>query len=78
MGAIRFGLLNPEVVDIDKALAKRAGELLASTGGNNTIDALVVAVAEDKNAAQIYSDDVNDVEELLAASRCGRCEVVEV
>ena len=71
-------MLNPEVVDIDKVLAKRAGELLALTGGNNTVDALVVAVAEDKNAAQIYSDDVSDIEKLLAASRRGSCEVVEI
>ena len=71
-------MLNPEVVDIDKVLAKRAGELLALTGSNNTVDALVVAVAEDKNAAQIYSDDVSDIEKLLAASRHGSCEVVEI
>lgn len=74
----RFGLLRPTVVPVDAALAKRAGELLRQTGGSNTLDAIVVAVAEHLEADRIYTSDVDDVEMLLTAAADWRCEVVGV
>lgn len=72
----RLNLLRPTVIDVDQALAKRAGELLKATRGTNAMDAIVVALAERLRADQIYSSDVDDIERLLDASMHWRCEVV--
>jgi len=49
----RFGLLKPSVVPVDEQLAKQAGELLNYSSGRNTLDAIVVALAERLRAQQI-------------------------
>lgn len=72
----RFGLLRPTIVDIDEHLAKRAGHLLMGTAGANSLDALVVAVAERVCAAFIYTSDVGDLEALLADAEDWDCNVV--
>jgi predicted nucleic acid-binding protein len=74
----RFGLLRPNVVHVDEALAKRAGELLKSTSGRNAMDAIVVALAERLGAAQIFTSDVDDIEMLLSAAAYWECEAVRV
>ena len=74
----RLGLLRPTVIDVDQALAKRAGELLKATRRTNAMDAIVVALAERLRAAQIYTSDVSDIERLLAASTHWHCEAVAV
>ena len=38
----RLSLLRPTIVDVDQALAKRAGELLKAARGANAMDAIVV------------------------------------
>jgi predicted nucleic acid-binding protein len=72
----RFSLLRPRIIEIDEALAKRAGRLLEATRGSNAMDAIVVALAERLRATQIYTSDVRDMERLLAAASAGNCEVV--
>lgn len=47
----------------DESTAKRAGSLLAATGGSNTIDALVVAQAE-KLGQEIVTSDLDDLKAL--------------
>jgi predicted nucleic acid-binding protein len=78
LSEVRFGLLRATVVPIGSDLSRRAGELLAATAGRNTLDALVVAVAESVNANRILTTDVSDVEELVAAAGLLTCEVVDV
>jgi hypothetical protein len=70
--------LRPTVVDVDQALAKRAGELLNATRGTNALDAVVVALAERLRSAQIYTSDVEDIERLLYAAAPWHCEAVAV
>jgi predicted nucleic acid-binding protein len=74
----RFGWLRARVIDVDEALARRAGELLAATRGSNAIDAIVVALAERIRAAEIYTSDQVDVEKLVRSSAHPRCAVVPV
>jgi predicted nucleic acid-binding protein len=74
----RFGLLRPNVVDVDEALAKRAGELLKSTSGRNAMDAIVVALAERLGAAQIITSDIDDIEMLLTAAADWECQAIRV
>jgi predicted nucleic acid-binding protein len=74
----RFGLLRPGVVEVDETLAKRAGELLRSSGGQNAMDAIVVALAERLQASHIYTSDVDDVETLLLAAADWPCEAVRI
>jgi predicted nucleic acid-binding protein len=74
----RFGLLKPEVIEVDEPLAKRAGELLQSTNGRNAMDAIVVALAERLRAAQIMTSDINDIENLLIVAADWPCEAVRV
>jgi hypothetical protein len=62
---------------VDEPLAKRAGELLCATRGRNTIDAIVVALAERLRAAQIFTSDVSDIELLLGAANGWPCSVVQ-
>jgi predicted nucleic acid-binding protein len=59
-------------------LAKRAGELLKATGGKNTMDAIVVALAERLRASQIYTSDVDDIERLLGVALDWPCDAVVV
>lgn len=74
----RFGWLRPRVVDVDRALARRAGELLAATRGSNAMDAIVVALAERLRAAEIYTSDHADIEKLVRNCAHPRCAVVSV
>ena len=74
----RLGLLRPSVVEVDRGLAKRAGELLKATGGSNAMAAIVVALAERLRAVQIYTSDVNDIERLLDVAAFWHCETVAV
>ncbi len=46
-------------------VAKRAGALLAATGGDNAVDALVVAAAEQSHD-EVVTADVTDLVELAA------------
>jgi hypothetical protein len=59
---------HPEIVAIDEALARRAGVLLASTGGGNTLDALLVAGSIFCGASKIFTTDLDDIERLLGAA----------
>lgn len=72
----RLSLLRPTIIDVDQALAKRAGELLKGTRGKNAMDAIVVALAERLRAAQIYTSDVDDIERLIDVSSHWGCEAV--
>jgi predicted nucleic acid-binding protein len=74
----RLGILRPSVVDVDRGLAMRAGELLKATRGGNAMDAIVVALAERLRAVQIYTSDVKDIERLLDVASCWDCETVAV
>jgi predicted nucleic acid-binding protein len=58
----------PEVVAIDEALARRAGVLLSSTGGSNTLDALLVAGSIACGASKIFTTDMKDIEQLVSAA----------
>lgn len=56
-------LLGCDAVPTSADVAKRAGSLLASTGGDNAIDALVVAEAE-RSHDEVVTSDTDDLEEL--------------
>ena len=49
-------LKGTEKTDCTEAVSKRAGELLAATGGANAMDAIVVATAEQRLACVITGD----------------------
>jgi hypothetical protein len=72
----RLSLLRPTIADVDRVLAKRAGELLKATRGANAMDAIVVALAERLRAPQIYTSDVDDIERLVSVSSHWGCEAV--
>jgi len=74
----RFAQLKLYVLDVDLTLAKRAGELLARSGHDDLLDALVVAGAEKLNASSIYTSDPLDMEMLLAHSDAIDCLVIAV
>jgi predicted nuclease of predicted toxin-antitoxin system len=57
-----------EKADCTEAVAKRAGELLAATGGNNAMDAIVVATAEQRRAI-VVTGDPRDLGELATHSQ---------
>jgi hypothetical protein len=59
-------LAGVEVRPLDEALGKRAGVLLARTGGHDVIDAAVVLLAADDD--EILTTDPADLESLAAAS----------
>ena len=63
-----FNAWHPEVVTIDEALARRAGVLLASTGGSNTLEALLVAGSIVCGASKIFTTDMIDIERLLSTA----------
>ena len=58
-GLLELGLLEPLTPEV----AKRAGELLARTGGSNAVDALVVASAAQRGDV-IATVDASDLREL--------------
>jgi predicted nucleic acid-binding protein len=74
----RLGILRPSVVEVDRGLAQRAGELLKATRGSDAMDAIVVALAERLRAVQIYTSGVNDIERLLDVAASWYCETVAV
>lgn len=74
----RFSWLRPSVIDVDRALARRAGELLAVTRGSNAMDVIVVALAERLRAGEIYTSDIADIEKLVRNSAHPRCAVIPV
>ena len=78
LGESRFGLLRANVIHVDAALAKRAGELLSLTRGGDAMDAIVVALAERLRAVEIYTSDPNDIEKLVRGSSHARCAIVAV
>jgi predicted nucleic acid-binding protein len=49
-----------EPVDCDEAIARRAGILMKAVGGNETIDAIVVASAE-RHGCAIATGDPDDL-----------------
>ena len=69
---------HPEVVAIDETTARRAGVLLASTRGGNTLDALLVAGSIVCGASKIFTTDMEDIERLLSAASVAKpIEVVK-
>jgi predicted nucleic acid-binding protein len=55
------------VADVTRELARSAGEILGDVGGNNTIDALVAAVAVSRQGRVILlTSDVGDLAQLTA------------
>ena len=59
-------LRNVEIVDVGLDLARRAGELLGRSATADSIDAMVVLVAEDEDA--ILTTDPDDIARLAAAA----------
>jgi predicted nucleic acid-binding protein len=66
----------PEILPIGIAEGKVAGELLAATGGDNSMDALVVACAALHGIDEIYTTDPDDLGQLCAELPRGRKIVV--
>ena len=56
-----------EVVALDDATARRAGELLAAVGGSATVDAMVVATAAQRGDA-VLTSDTDDLAPLARAA----------
>lgn len=59
-------LAGVEVIGLDDALGRRAGVLLASTGGSDVIDAALVLLASDGD--EILTSDPHDLHALAAAA----------
>jgi predicted nucleic acid-binding protein len=55
-----------EVAGLDESLGRRAGVLLASTGGRDVVDAAVAALADDGDV--IVTSDPDDLLPLVVAS----------
>lgn len=70
-GLLELGTLEAMTPD----LAKRAGELLARTGGSNVVDALVVASAEQRGDITATADP-GDLQELANHVDCVSIEKV--
>ena len=62
----------PQLLEVGLDEGKLAGELLAATGRDNSMDALVVAAAVKHAMDEIFTVDVNDIEQLCAAIPNGR------
>jgi hypothetical protein len=60
-------LASVDVLPLDEELGRRAGLLLARSGGSDAIDAAVVALAGDGD--RIVTSDPTDITELVVASR---------
>ena len=56
-----------ETVDISAGAGQLAGTLLGRTGGNNSMDALLVAVAARGEFVRILTSDPDDLERLRAS-----------
>ncbi len=57
----------PQVISIHEDVGRCAGELLARTGGANSMDALVVAAAMLRGVSEIFTTDLDDIEQLVGA-----------
>ncbi len=81
-GTAREALLlkqwRPEILTIDAAEARLAGELLGRTGGNNSMDAIVVAAAALHGIDEIFTTDPDDIERLRNALGSGRARIAVV
>lgn len=55
-----------DIVAVDEALGRRAGELLGSAGTSDPVDATVVAVAG--SGDRVFTSDVDDITQLAAAA----------
>ncbi|MBW3605747.1 MAG: hypothetical protein KY460_12745 [Actinobacteria bacterium] len=55
-----------DIVAVDEALGRRAGELLGMTGTSDAVDATVVAVAA--TGDRVLTSDVGDIERLASAA----------
>jgi len=56
-----LNLWRPEVLSIGADEGRLAGELLATTGGSNSMDALVVAAAAIHGITEIFTTDPDDL-----------------
>jgi predicted nucleic acid-binding protein len=65
-----------EVRPVDEALARRAGRLLHETGSSGTIDAIVVATADETPGSAILTGDVRDLSRLASAR--GRTRIMSI
>lgn len=54
-----------DLVAADGPLSQRAGELLASAGTSDVLDALVALVAQDRPGCEVLTSDPNDIHHLL-------------
>ena len=73
-----MNLWRPEVLLVGEPEGRRAGELLGIVGGNDSMDALLVAVADLHTISEIFTTDPNDVERFCNArgARSRRIAVV--
>ncbi len=65
-------LSGTEVVVVDGPLSRRAGELLATAGTADVLDALVALVAKDRPGCEIVTSDPDDIHHLLQALQVAR------
>ena len=56
-----------DVLPLDEEVGRRAGQLLALSGGHDAIDAAVVAIAVDGDT--IVSSDAGDIDALIESSQ---------
>jgi NAD(P)H-hydrate repair Nnr-like enzyme with NAD(P)H-hydrate dehydratase domain len=65
-------LSGADVVVADGPLSRRAGELLATAGTADVLDALVALVAKDRPGCEIITSDPDDIYHLLQALQVER------
>ncbi|MEO7039071.1 MAG: PIN domain-containing protein [Candidatus Elarobacter sp.] len=70
----------PEIISIAAAEGKLAGELLARSNGDNSMDALVVAAAALHGIGEIYTSDPTDLRALRSVLPSGarQIDIVDV
>lgn len=61
-----------DLVSADGPLSKRAGELLASAGTSDVLDALVALVAKDRPGCEVLTSDPDDIHQLLQSLKIQR------
>ena len=61
------GVWKPQPLDVTPEAGKLAGMLLAKTQGNNSMDALLVAVAALHGVTHIFTTDIRDITALVGA-----------
>lgn len=59
-----------DVLAVSEDLGRKAGELLAAAGSDHTLDAIVVALAAQRDAA-VLTSDVGDIQPLADAAGVG-------